>query len=125
MFDVPTVTLVLTLVVMSAGGVWQLSRVETSLRKDITRSRDEIEVHYGQEVQRLEAKQEQDVRNFCVTIAAIRQKGHEIELFAANTFMRRESFYKMQEELKAYIKAIGDKIDQRLDRMEEKIDGKR
>jgi hypothetical protein len=114
MLDIHTISLILALVAMSAGGVWQLSRVETALRKDITRARDEIE-----------AKQDQELRHFAETAAAIRQKVHEVELWTANTFLRRDSFYKAQEDLKAEMKALGDKIDARLERMEEKIDRKR
>jgi hypothetical protein len=113
MLDSQTITLVLSLVAMSAGGVWQLSRVEAALRKDITRSRDEIE-----------AKQDQQVRHFAENLAALRQRLHEVELWTANTFLRRDSFYKAQEELKAEMKALGDKIEARLERMEEKIDRK-
>jgi hypothetical protein len=47
---------------------------------------------------------------------------HEVELWTANTFLHRDSVYKAQEDLKAEMKALGDKIDARLERMEEKID---
>jgi hypothetical protein len=87
--------------------------VEAALRKDITRARDEIE-----------AKQDQEVRHFAETAAAIRQKVHEVELWTANTFLRRDSFYKAQEDLKAEMKALGDKIDARLERRRRRSTGR-
>jgi hypothetical protein len=113
MLDVHTISLIVTLVAMAAGGVWKLSRVEAALRIDIKQSRDEIE-----------EKQERVSRDFGEAVAAIRQKLHEVELWTANTFLRRDSFYKVQEELKTEMKALGDKIETRLERMEEKIDRK-
>jgi len=109
--DVQTITLIVTLVAMSAGGVWQLSRVEAALRRDITQARDEIE-----------ARQDREVRTVGDSVAALRQKLHEVELWTANTFLRRDSFYKAQEELKAEMKTLGERLEARLERMEEKID---
>ncbi|MGE3150338.1 MAG: hypothetical protein AB7K04_14870 [Pseudorhodoplanes sp.] len=111
--DIQTLSLILTLMGLAAGGVWKLSRVEAALRADINQSRDEIE-----------RKQERATREFGESAAAIRQKVHEVELWAANTFVRRDSFDKAQEDLKKEMKTIGDKLEARLERMEEKIDRK-
>lgn len=113
MLDIQTISLILTLIGMSAGGVWQLSRVESALRKDITHARDEIE-----------AKLDQEVRHFGETIAAIRQKVADVELYAANNYVRRDGFYKVQEEIKAELAKVVEKLEKRLERMEVKIDSK-
>lgn len=113
MIEPQLISLIATLLLMTAGGVWKLSRVESALRKDITDSRDEIE-----------EKQRQHSREFGETVAAIRQKVADVELYGANNYVRREGFYKVQEALTADIKAMGDKIELRLSRMETKIDSK-
>ena len=111
--DVQTISLIVTLLAMSAGGVWQLSRVEKALRDDINKSRDEIE-----------EKQERAVHDVGETIAAIRQKLADVELYAANNYVRRDGFYKVQEMLTADIRALGDKIEARFVRLETKLDTK-
>ena len=113
MLDSQTITLILSLIAMSAGGVWQLSRVEAALRKDITRSRDEIE-----------AKQDQQMRDFSERFSGLEKKVHEVELWTANTFIRRESFYKIKDEITGEMKALGERLEARLVRMEEKLDSK-
>lgn len=111
MLDIHTISLIVTLVAMAAGGVWKLSRVEAALRTDIKQSRDEVE-----------QKQDRVSREFGETVTAIRQKLHDVELWTANTFLRRDSFDRAQEDIKAEMKALGDKLEARLERMEEKID---
>lgn len=93
------------------AGVWKLSQLEVRLRGDISKARDEIEM-----------RQDQHSREFGETIAALRQKVADVELYAANNYVRRDGFYKVQEQLTADIKALGLEIKGRLERMEAKID---
>lgn len=95
------------------AGVWKLSRLEVALRSDISKARDEIE-----------QKQDTHSREFGETVAAMRQKIADVELYAANNYVRRDGFYKVQELLESSIRSLGDKIEKRLERMEEKIDSK-
>lgn len=122
--DLQTISLILTLVAMSGGGVWQLSRVEAALRKDIARARDEIEAKHDQERESIHVKLDQDARHFGETIAAIRQKVADVELYAANHYVRRDGFYKVQEEIKSELAKVVEKIEKRLERMELKLDSK-
>lgn len=95
------------------AGVWKLSRLEIALRGDIEKARDEIEV-----------RQDTKTHEFGETIAAIRQKVADVELYAANNYVRRDGFYKVQENLEGSIRALGDELKSRLERMEVKIDSK-
>ncbi len=113
MIDTQATALIVTLIGMAVGGVWKLSRVESALRKDITDSKQEIE-----------EKQNQHSREFGETIAAIRQKVAEVELYAANTYVRRDGFYKVRDELSADIKTAVADLKADLRRMETKIDSK-
>ena len=113
MIDGQTISLILMLIGFSGGLVWKLSRVEKGLGDKIIQSRDEIE-----------KKQDQETHFFGETIGAIRQKINDVELFSANNYVRRDGFYKVQEELRADVRALGDKIEQRFVRLETKIDTK-
>ena len=111
--DIQTITLIVLIAGMAGTFIWKLSRVETALSEKITKSRDEIEI-----------RQDQHIHAVGETIAAIRQKANDIELFAANNYVRRDGFYKVQEKLTEDIKELGRNIDVRLQRMEAKIDSK-
>lgn len=111
--DIQTIALIVTLISYAAGIVWKLSLVEKALRSDINKARDEIE-----------EKQQQSVHDFGETIAAIRQKLSDVELYAANNYVRRDGFYKVQEMLTSDIRALGDKIEARFVRLETKLDTK-
>lgn len=95
------------------AGVWKLSRLEIALRSDIGKARDEIE-----------SRQDGHSREFGETIAALRQKVGEVELYGANNYVRRDGFYKVQDNLEGSIRSLGDELKARLERMEGKIDSK-
>lgn len=96
-----------------AGVAWRLSRIETNLMVAIADERKEIDAEFDR------ARKEAGEMGH-----ALREKIREVELFARDTFMRRDSFYKVQEEIKAEMKALGDKLEARLERMEDKLDSK-
>lgn len=63
-------------------------------------------------------------REFGETAAALRAKITEVEIWARDNFVRRDSFYKVTGDLSTDIKDMGASITTRLDRMEGKIDEK-
>lgn len=101
------------IIAAAIGGVWKLTRVENALRDCISEARLDIE-----------AKQNQHLREIGETIAAIRQKVADVELYAANNYVRRDSFYKAQENIEANIRDLGNELKKWLERMEKKIDSK-
>jgi Sec-independent protein translocase protein TatA len=104
---------ILNLIVIVVGGTWKLSQVEGSLRKAIEESRKEID-------DRIDLQS----REFGETVAALRQKMHEVELWARDTFMRRDGFYKIKDEVTGALKEVRDELKTDLRRLEEKIDTK-
>lgn len=94
-------------------GTWKLGQVQLALSDKISISRDEIE-----------QRQDTNTRQIGETIAAMRQKLSDVELYGANNYIRREGFYKVQEQLTNDIKQLGEKLEARLLRMESKIDTK-
>lgn len=94
-------------------GTWKLGQLQMALSDKITASRSEVE-----------ERQDDHVRAFGETVAAIRQKVSDVELSMANNFIRREGFYQVQQQLTSDIKSLGDKLETRLLRMETKLDSK-
>lgn len=112
---VAVLSLMLSFVVAGAGAFlkYALSQMEIRLRDAIDKSGREIDERI--DIQR---------REFGESHLALRQKIHEIEVWARDTFVRRDSFYKVSDDLTNSIITLGNKIDTRLERMEEKIDSK-
>lgn len=96
--------LLLNLLVTVIGGVWKLSRMEIALRDAIDRSNKEIDERI-----------ERQVRYFGEVVAAVRQKIADVELYARDTFVRKD-------EIKSDLKQLGESIDARLTRIEDKLD---
>jgi hypothetical protein len=113
MLDAQSVVIITALVGMACGGLWKLTRVEKALSDKIEESKEDVE-----------RKQEEHSRNFGETIAAIRQKVADVELYGANNYVRRDSFYKVQETISQDIKSLGAQMEARFVRLEAKIDTK-
>lgn len=65
------------------------------------------------------------IRQFGETATAIRQKITEVELFMRDNYIKRDSFYHGVNELATNVKSLGESLDGRLIRMENKIDAAR
>jgi hypothetical protein len=101
--------------VLNAGGIlvaltWGVSKIKDAIREEIEDHRRDVD-----------KKIDELRRNFAETIAAIRTKINDTELWNRDTFMRRESFYKAMQGYSDQTTAAFDKIDARLERMETMI----
>jgi hypothetical protein len=106
--------LILNILVAVIGLTWGVAKIRDAVRTEIEEHREKFE---GQ-IDTLR-------KNTGEMGAALRQKINDVELYARDTFMRRDSFAAVQAELKAQMQAMGDKIETRLERMETKIDNKK
>lgn len=104
---------IVNLIVCTVHATWALARIESALRKDIQTSRDETD-----------GRIDRQSREFGETAAAIRQKVTEVELYIRDNFVRKPSFEAVMGRIEADLKELGKDFVARLDRMEEKIDGK-
>ncbi len=104
----------LNVLVLAVGGTWKLSRVEASIRKAIAVHQREAYV----EIDKVR-------RETGESMTAMREKIREVELYCRDTYVRRDSFFKVADEFTGGLKAMSDKIEARLERMEEKIDANR
>lgn len=75
-------------------------------------------------------KQDRSENNVGDALRAMREHTHSIEksalefrAIAAETYMRRDSYYKASDDLKREVNAGFDKVEKRLERMEGKIEG--
>lgn len=72
----------------------------------------------------IDERVDRQARDFGEIATAMRAKIHEVEMWSRDTFVRRDSFHKVSEDLTSSIGKFGDKIEARLERMEGKIDSK-
>lgn len=108
------VTIVVNILVLSIGGTWKLSELKASLVKEIHESKEEVEAGHAKYV-----------REVGESLSALREKVREVELYCRDTFMRRDSFYEVNRANTEALKALGEKIEARLERMEAKIDARK
>lgn len=100
-------------VVLVGGGIAfarQESRMQAMVAKAQRETEDKIDV---------------TIRQFGETATAIRQKITEVELFMRDNYIKRDSFYHGVNELATNVKSLGESLDGRLIRMENKIDAAR
>jgi hypothetical protein len=115
MAGIGAVGLVVQIIVLAAGGAWKLSRVEKSLLEAFGSA---LKVHRDE----VDAETDRLRRDFAETVTALRQKITEIELYARDTFVRRESFYEVTKGLADALRTLGDKLEARMDRFDSKLD---
>ncbi len=103
------------LVVQTVGiivaGIWRIARLEASIRDEISNHRLESE-----------RRVDQAIRSVGETFTALRQKITEVELYVRDTFVQKESFRVVINQIMTDMKGIGDRIEARLLRMENKLD---
>ncbi len=69
----------------------------------------------------LELRQDTALRDSGEGLSALRQKMHEVEIWARDTFVRRDSFVAIIAEVKSGFNDLGAGLEKRLERMESKI----
>lgn len=106
-------SLVLNIGIAIVGATWGIAKIKDAVRDAMDAHKQE----YDQQLDNLS-------RQFTDTFAALRQKINDVELDAAKTYMRRESFYQVKSEMSAEIREFRNDLKDRLDRLETKIDSK-
>lgn len=108
-----------------------IGRLEISLlgaitieRKEIDATIEQLERRYGETNAALRERIVLAEREAAAKVADLLATINSFEKWSRDTFVRREGFYKVRDDLQADIKELGAQIYQRLERMEKKIDGK-
>jgi hypothetical protein len=99
-----------------------LSDMESRLKQSIMQQRDAIDSDI--ELSRRETTASVDtLRGHVGELgAALRTKIHEVETWARDTFVRRDSFQLVVQEIKSEIKQAAATSEQKLERIEQKLD---
>lgn len=114
------------LLVVIATVVVGLIRHARSLRETIDTNHMAIERRIGEELSKMRESQVINDHELQVTfgdsLAAIRAKITEVEIWSRDTFVREKDFRPIIESMTRAIDALGDKVDGRIDRLELKMD---
>jgi hypothetical protein len=114
---VAVLTLVLNVCLTLYNGGWNLSSKLADMEKRLSIAIAAVKTD-------LEERLDKAAREHGEALAALRQKIHEVEMWTRDTFVRRDSFLAVVNEVKAGFSELGKRIEARLERMEEKIDSK-
>lgn len=109
------------------GGVWKISRIEKSIRDDGSESDVELRDHLEAQIENLEhdlQKHQSDTVSRFETLrhevgetgSAIRQKIHDVEIFARDSFVPKEHFERSVERIENSIDKLGDRLEAKIDR---------
>jgi len=99
------------IVVLSIAGTWALARTAASINRTIMKHRIETDGEFT--MLRRETGE---------IAAALRQKVNEVELWARDNFVRRDSFLLATSRIETSVTTMGQQIEARLVRMEDKLD---
>lgn len=117
---------VVNLLTMLVGGGRKLGHFEQSFKQTLTERLIEQKEQFTAALtaHRREIDEESDRirRDFGETVLALRQKLTDVEIFCRDTFVRRESFYEVTKGLADSVKAIGDKLEMRIEKLDGKLD---
>lgn len=111
-------TLVLSFIMSAISGTWILGKSRTKLTEKIDEIRLELERKIDQET-------DIAVHDFGETVSAIRQKMTDMELWNRDTFVTKATFNLVAAQNRDFWQRFEDKMDKRLDRIEEKLDDKK
>lgn len=116
--------ILVSLIGIPAVLIWKLRGIELDLRRDITLSRNEVTGRIDGQYREFGETVAAIRQGVTIEVALLRKELTDSEKYNRDTFMRRDSFYNVQKALEGSIGALGEKIEKRLERMEEKIDSK-
>ena len=121
------VVIILALVAGSVRMTWLVG----SIRTEVVTLISEKEIERNKELSKtwnefVLVRQElyKTSHDFGETIMALKQKLADVELYAANTYVRRDGFYKAIEQVVESVAALRTELRADLQRMEQKIDSR-
>jgi hypothetical protein len=95
-------------------------------RKEIDRQYDDLRDAMHRRVEAVQRECDDRVltaeRSFGQTVLAIQTKVFQFEIWARDTFVQKQGFYRVRDDILSDFKALGAQITARLERMEGKVD---
>jgi hypothetical protein len=98
--------LVITLFVLGGTGIWRLAKTEQDITEKIAKLLHDIKEETGKELD------------------TIREKQAHTEKWILEAFVRREDVYTMMGQLRETLNSLGERLDLRMSRIEDKLDRK-
>lgn len=115
-------TLGLAVIAYAVKITLHVSRIEIEQSQYTDAQVDNLQREISQLAQTSQERTEMLRRDMGETGAALRTKIHETEMFARDTFVRKESFEMVVSRIEKLIEKMGDKQESRTDRLEGKLD---
>jgi hypothetical protein len=108
--------------VLAAGGVWKLAQMEARIKETITTHRTELDDIIARLREQTAEGTDRARRDIGETILAMQTKIAQFEIWTRDTFVRRESFLVVITRIEEGQQRNADKLDERLGRIEGKIE---
>ena len=107
---VSVASLLLNIGIAAIAATWGISKIRITVSQEIAKQRTDFD-----------ARLLQHAREFGETASAIRAKVHEVELWARDTFVRRESFLRVVDEVRTGFSDLGARLEKRMGQIEERL----
>lgn len=105
------ISLAFNIIVASVGLTWGIGRIREAVRDEIEEHKEKVNFSIN------------ELRSYTGEVAtALRTKITEVELFTRDHFVRVDTFARFADSVSELLKQSLDKLDKRLDRMENKLD---
>jgi hypothetical protein len=114
-------TLALSLIAYAVKLTWKVSDVEKKLRDDMDAKVENMQIEIANEVKANVERADTIRREFGETAAAIRQKMHDMETWNRDEFVRIGSFELVVARLEKSMEKLGDRFEEKLDKMVERL----
>lgn len=116
----------LNIILAVRSGQWglsdRLSSMEGKIMAAVKEHRDAVDMAVDKSRAELTEQTDKIKREFGETIKAMQSQISDFEKWTRDTFVRRDSFLKVTDEVKAALANRDDSTDKRFDRLEDKID---
>lgn len=111
-------------VVYAVKVTWKFRDLEKEMREESDEKIKAIKADYDKAVRDHMDDLDTMRHEFGETVAAVRTKIHDVEMWNRDTFVRKDSFEMVIGRLEKSIEKLGDKIEDRIDKMVERIQGR-
>lgn len=115
---------VMNLLIAVIGATWGIAKIRAAVTEEMTKHKEAADAKIAAVETRLSAKVETALHDTGEALAEIRTKINEVELWARDNFVRRESFTQIINEWRDGFRDLGTRVDRRLERIENLILGR-
>jgi hypothetical protein len=106
--------------ILAVTGTWKLAQLKDEFKTLLKTHREDMDVHLRSHRDDIDVAINAVRRECGEGLSAIRTKIHEVEVWARDTYVRRDSFYKVADQVQGDMKSMASDLKAQL----EKIDGK-